>query len=136
MKTTFTKEEIIKLLIEYYKRLEGRDVAVEITSKKECTGLYETETCVTTFTVIERFNIAGINKKVETVLSEEEVNTNMKALFSLYDFDLNSLVIEDGLDTEYEGYGTYEHRVLKSYFKGVTVDIKKSKNTSKAMYYR
>ena len=86
MKTTFTKEEIIKLLIEYYKRLEGRDVAVEITSKKECTGLDETETCVTTFTVIERFNIAGINKKVETVLSEEEVNTNMKALFSLYDF--------------------------------------------------
>ena len=136
MKTTFSGEEVKRILEEYYKRLEGRNVTVEITSKKECTGLYETETCVTTFTVIERFNIAGINKKVETVLSEEEVNTNMKALFSLYDFDLNSLVIEDGLDTEYEGYGTYEHRVLKPYFKGVTVDIQKSKNTSKAMYYR
>lgn len=136
MKTTFTKEEIIKLLEEYYKRLEGREVKVKVSSKKECVGLYEEDGCVTTFTVVETMDIAGIHKETEETLSQEQLRTNLRALFALYEFDLTSLQVDDGLHSSWEGYGMGEHEVKKPYFKGVVVELMKQKNPTKAMYYR
>ena len=136
MKTTFSKEEIVKLLEEYYRRLEGRMVKVKISVKKDLVGFYESEECVTTFAIVEELDVAGIHKEVETVLSIDELKTNLGALFNLYEFDLVSLSLESGLTSTCEGFGMGEHVVKKPYFNGVTVEIKKSKNQTKAMYYR
>lgn len=136
MKTTFSKEEIVKLLVEYYRRLEGRTVKVKISVKKDLVGFYESEECVTTFAIVEELDVAGIHKEVETVLSTDELKTNLGALFNLYEFDLVSLSLESGLTSTCEGFGMSEHVVKKPYFNGVTVEIKKSKNQTKAMYYR
>lgn len=136
MKTTFTKEEIIKLLEEYYKRLEGREVKVKVSSKRECVGLYEEDGCVTTFTVVEAMDIAGIHKEVSETLSQQELQKNLRALFGLYEIDLTSLQVDDGLTTSWEGWGLDETQVKKPYFNGVTVELKIQKGQAKAMYYR
>ncbi len=128
MQIDYTKEETLKLIEEYYKKLEGRDVKASVSSKKECVGFYEQDTCVTTFTISEEMEIAGMKKKVKQKISNDELNTLLKALFNLYDFELTDIVINDGINTEWEGYGMCEHQVKTPYFKGITIDVKKKVN--------
>lgn len=130
MEINYTKEETIKLLEEYYRRLEDREVKVTITARKDCVGLYEVDGCVTTISVTEVMDIAGMQKEVKQQISEEEVTRNLRALFGLYEFDLTGLTLNDGLSSRYEGYGMMEHEVKSAYFKGITVNVNKKQNLS------
>ncbi len=127
METKFNKQETIKLIEEYYERLEGRKVKVSISAKTGCFGLYEVKGCETTITVAETMNIAGMSKEVKFNLSREDLTTNLRALFTLYEFDVKSVNIEDGLSSHSEGYGMCEHTVEKAYFNGITVNLEKNK---------
>lgn len=130
MEVSYTREETIKLLEEYYKRLEDREVKVSISARKDCVGFYEVEGCVTTITISEVMDIAGMRKEVKQQISEEEVKRNLRALFGLYDFNLTGLTLNDGLSSRYEGYGMMEHEVKSAYFRGITVQLEKNKNVS------
>lgn len=136
METQFNKQETIKLIEEYYEKLEGRKVKVSISAKAGTFGLYETKGCQTTITVSERMEIAGMNKDVTYTLSEEELKKNLTALFALYNFDVKGLDIEDGLSSRCEGYGMMEHTVESAYFNGITVRLDKLQSKSLGMYYR
>lgn len=127
METNFNKQETIKLIEEYYERLEGKKVSVSITAKAGCFGLYETKGCDTTITVSEIMEIAGMKKEVKYNLSKDELTKNLKALFALYDFDVKSLALDDGLSSHCEGYGMMEHTVERAYFNGITVSLEKAK---------
>ncbi len=128
MEVSFTKEETIKLIEEYYKRLEDREVTASISSKKGYTGWQNEEACVTTVTVSEKMEIAGMEKEVKEAITTDQLTTLLKALFELYEFDLTSVTINDGLNSRWEGYGYNEHEVKSAYCKGITVNVNKKKN--------
>ena len=130
MEVTFTKEETIKLIEEYYKRLEDREVSANITSKKGYTGWQDEEACVTTVTISEKMEIAGMEKEVKEIITTDQLTTLLRAVFGLYEFDLTSLTINDGLNSRWEGYGYNEHEVKSAYCKGIVVNVNKKKNYS------
>ena len=132
MEIEFTKDETIKLIEEYYKRLEDRTVKVTINSKKGYTGWRDEEGCVTTITVSEPIEIMGMKKEVKHTITEEDLNTILKALFELYEFQLTKVTLNDGLNSRLEGYGIAEHEVTSAYFKGITLNIVKKNNVSLA----
>ena len=132
MEIEFTKDETIKLIEEYYKRLEDRTVKVTINSKKGYTGWRDEEGCVTTITVSEPIEIMGMKKEVKQTITEENLNTILKALFELYEFQLTKVTLNDGLNSRLEGYGIAEHEVTSAYFKGITLNIVKKNNVSLA----
>ena len=127
MEVTFTKEETIKLIEEYYKRLEDREVSANITSKKGYTGWQDEETCVTTVTISEKMEIAGMEKEVKEIITTDQLTTLLRAVFELYEFDLTSLTINDGLNSRWEGYGYNEHEVKSAYCKGIVANVNKKK---------
>lgn len=127
MQVEFTKDETIKLIEEYYKKLEDRTVKASITAKTGYTGWRDEEGCVTTITISESFEIIGMNKEVKETISVEQLKTILKALFDLYEFQLNSVTLNDGLNSRWEGYGMAEHEVKSAYFKGITVNVEKKK---------
>lgn len=128
MEINYTKEETLKLLEEYYRRLEQREVKASITAKKGLVGLYEEEGCITTIAVTEKMEIAGMTKEVKETISEHELKTKLKAFFALYDFELKSVTLNDGINSRYEGYGMAEQEVKSAYFKGITVNLGRKKN--------
>lgn len=132
MEIEFTKEETIKLIEEYYKKLEDRTVKASISAKKGYTGWRDEEGCVTTITVAEPIEIMGMKKDVKQTITEEELNTMLKALFDLYEFQLTKITLNDGLNSRWEGYGMGEHEVTSAYFKGITINVTKKKNVSLA----
>ncbi len=132
MEIEFTKEETIKLIEEYYKKLEDRIVKASISAKKGYTGWRDEEGCVTTITVAEPIEIMGMKKDVKQIITEEELNTMLKALFDLYEFQLTKITLNDGLNSRWEGYGMGEHEVTSAYFKGITINVTKKKNVSLA----
>ena len=105
METKFNKQETIKLIEEYYEKLEGRKVKATIEAKAGTFGLYETKGCQTTITIAETMEIAGMNKEVKYDLTKEELTKNLRALFALYEFDVKGIDLDDGTSSSCEGYG-------------------------------
>lgn len=130
MEITYSKEETIKLIEEYYKRLEDREVKASISARKECVGLYEVDGCVTTISVTEKMEIGGMQKDVKETISQEEFKKILRALFDLYGFELTNVTLNDGLNSRWEGYGMGEYEVKSAYFKGVTINVNKKKNVT------
>ncbi len=127
METKFNKQETIKLIEEYYEKLEGRKVKATIEAKAGTFGLYETKGCQTTITIAETMEIAGMNKEVKYDLTKEELTKNLRALFALYEFDVKGIDLDDGISSSCEGYGWMEYTVSKAYFNGITVNLEKDK---------
>ena len=123
MEVTFTKEETLKLIEEYYKRLEDREVKASVTAKKGYTGWQDEEACVTAITISENMEIVGMQKEVKESITEDQLNTLLRALFDLYEFDLTSITLDSGLSSKWEGYGMNEHEVKTAYFKGIKVNF-------------
>ncbi len=130
MEITYSKEETIKLIEEYYKRLEDREVKASISARKECVGLYEVDGCVTTISVTEKMEIGGMQKDVKETISQEEFKKILRALFDLYGFELTNVTLNDGLNSRWEGYGMGEYEVKSAYFKGITINVNKKKNVT------
>ncbi len=125
MKIDYKREELTKLLEDYYQRLEGRTVKANIKASKEYVGIYEDLGCVVTITISEELDICGMTKKVEETISKEDMITKLNALFNLYELKLVSLEFDSGLSTSYEGYGMSEREVKTAYFKGATANVEK-----------
>ena len=128
MEVTFTKEETLKLIEEYYSKLEQRTVKATATAKKGYTGWQDEQVCITTITISEKMEIVGMEKEIVETITEEQLNTLLRALFDLYDFSLTSITLNDGLNSRWEGYGYNEHEVKTPYFNGITAGLEKKKN--------
>ena len=128
MEVAFTKEETLKLIEEYYSRLEERTVKASATAKRGYTGWQDEEACVTTITIVESIDIVGMQKEVKETITEDQLTTLLRALFDLYEFNLTSITLDDGLSSRWVGYGYNEHEVKSAYFKGIKVNVNKKKN--------
>ena len=122
MTTIFNKKESIKLIEEYYKRLEGRTVKADIKTQKALIGIYEQQGVMTTVSITEEMEIAGIKKTVSIDLTEEELRNNLAALFGLYGFQLKDMSLQDSLTST--GYGVDES--LDAIFNGIKVELGKT----------
>ena len=69
-----------------------------------------------------------MQKEVKESITEDQLNTLLRALFDLYEFDLTSVTLDSGLSSKWEGYGMNEHEVKTAYFRGLKVNVKKKKN--------
>ena len=74
MEVSFTKEETLKLIEEYYRRLEDREVTASASAKKGYTGWQDEEACVTTITISEKMEIVGMQKEVKENITEDQLN--------------------------------------------------------------
>ena len=92
------------------------------------TGWQDEESCVTTITITELIEIVGMQKEVTETITEDQLNTILRALFDLYEFDLTSITLDAGLNSRWEGYGYNEYEVKTAYFKGIKVNVNKKKN--------
>ena len=128
MEINFTREETLKLIESYYSRLEEREVKAKVTCTKGLVGFYQNDGCVTTFTISEKIEIAGMEKDIVETISYEDLKTKLTALFELFGYEVKSLILDSGLETKYEGYGMYEHTVKVPYFNGIKVTVAKKKN--------
>jgi hypothetical protein len=100
MEVTFTKEETLKLIEEYYRRLEDRDVKASATAKKGYTGWQDEEACVVTITISENVEIVGMQKEIkETII--EEVNQKLDEEF-VCDEKQEEIVVEQDLPKNYD----------------------------------
>ena len=130
MEINYTKTETLALIEQYYEKLEGRTVKANILARRETVGLYETESCVTSIYITEQIDVLGVKKQVKEQLGDGQLKELLKALFAEYDFDLTRVVLNDGLDSRWEGYGMAEHEVKSAYFRGITVNVKRKKAQS------
>ncbi len=135
MEVSFTKEETLKLIEEYYKKLEGKTVHAQAKATRGLVGYYEDEGCITEITVSEQMEIAGLNKEVKEEITPDKLRTLLKALFGLYEFEVLDVSLNDGLNSRWEGYGMAEHEVKTAYFKGMTLNIQKKKDYGLNMSY-
>ena len=128
METNFNKKETIRLLEEYYEKLEGRKVKVTISAKVTTVGIYESKGCRTTITGSEEMDVAGIKKQVKFPISEEDLSHNLTAILGENGFDVQSVSLDDGISSHIEGFYMGEHTVDRAYCNGVTVRLEKKHN--------
>ena len=131
IKLEFNKSEIINLVELYYRKEEGREVKVSINSRKECVGRYEEDGCVTTISVKEEFDILGMKKNFVTTISQDELKDIFNLLLEKEGYEIVSLMYNDGLHTEWSGYGMYEYQTKKAYFNGITLTLNNIKDRPK-----
>lgn len=130
MTVEFTKEEGAKLIEEYYKRLEDRVVKANIRADKGYIGWRDEEGCIITIEIAEVMEIAGMQKEIKETITKDELLVILKALFELYELDINSISYDAGLNHRWEGYGMNEHEEKYVYFNGIEIDVTKRKNFS------
>lgn len=130
MTIKFTKEEAAKLVEEYYKRLEDRVVKANIKAEKGYIGWRGEEGCIITIEIAEVMEIAGMQKEIKDTITKENLLVILKALFELYDLEVNDISYDAGLNHRWEGYGMNEYEEKYVYFNGIKIDVTKKKNIS------
>ena len=62
---------------------------------------------------------------VKRVISFEEYEGIFKNLLEEQGYEVNKLWIDNGIDTEWTGYGLMEHREEKPYCNGIKIEAKR-----------
>ncbi len=128
MTIEFTKEEAAKLIEEYYRILENRVIKANIKAEKGYIGWRDEEGCIITIEIAEVMEIAGMQKEIKDTITKEYLLVILKALFELYELDVNDITYDAGLNHTWKGYGMNEYEEKYVYFNGVKLDVSKKKN--------
>lgn len=126
MEITYTKEDVKILIEKYYQETESRNVEVEIITKKELTGLYETTTCVNTIKIKERTTLLGRPTTIEQTINKDDIKNIFSEILKDTDFTLESLEYNEGIRQECVGYYMNEHMEYRPYFDGITLKVSKN----------
>ncbi len=135
MKIKYEPNEINKMLEEYYRQYERRNVKSNISFKKgyvsDGKGGSKEDTIVS-ITLTEEVTLLGMKNTAIEEVSEERLTEIFTTLLEKTGYDLDSLQYIKGLDTNFVGYGMGEQLISKPYFCGVSLDISHHKEKSKA----
>ena len=126
-----SKEEIINIVEQYYLKEEGKKVKASINSKKECIGIHEEDGCVTTISIKEEFNILGMRKEIVTIIRQDELKNILNILLKNEGYEVINLQYNDGIHSEWVGYGMNEHEIKRAYFNGITLILNSIKDSHK-----
>lgn len=127
MKTNFTKEEIIEIISEYYQKSLNTEVIVKIIPKVCALDMYENLGCYTSFEVTRKIVLGTKVKEFKENLDKEAIQNIFTAYFNNYGLEIESLEIDDALESRQTGYGLAEHTENVAVFKGINVILKKNK---------
>lgn len=127
MEMTISKAQAEKILTTYYKTKEDVDGKVEMKTKKEQVGYYTYEhmSAVTTFELSGTTNLLGTEILVKRVIPFEEYEGIFKDILAEQGYEINKLWIDNGINTEWTGWGPTEHREQKTYCNGIKIEAKR-----------
>lgn len=111
--------ELKSLLLDYYQSIYPNEIKdVEIISKKENTGLYETTSLVTKIKLIKNIKIGKFLATVEEIISDEDIKQiiNLNLEDNNYQIESITRVTKSRLE------GLYEYEEI--YFDGIEVYLK------------
>ncbi len=120
MNMKFNKSQIQTIVKTYYKVHEGSEVEVSSEAVSGYEGIYETPCTNVRFKVSQQVSCFGQSVTSEVTLSEKDVNEILKTMFREDGYDVLSVYYDAGTTT-----GDYFDRGTRSYFSGVTVEVKK-----------
>lgn len=123
MNLKFNKSQIQSIVKTYYKVFEDSNVEVSSEAVSGYEGIYEIPCTNVKFTVSQQVSCFGQKITSETTLSEEEVNSILKKMFKEDGYEVESIYYDAGETT-----GDYFDCGTRSYFSGVTVEVKKLEN--------
>lgn len=128
MEMKFSKEDSIRIIQDYYKKHEQRDVKVKIKSEKGTCGygMAEMDTCFTSIILEEEIELLGVKTKTTEKLPEENLLGIFKTALEEYGYDVTKASFDDGINHVWEGYFMDEHQVSKVYCHGVNLTVKKN----------
>ena len=128
MEMKFSKEDSIRIIQDYYKKHEQRDVKVKIKSEKGTCGygMAEMDTCYTSIILEEEIELLGVKTKTTDKLPEANLLGIFKTVLEEYGYDVTKAEFDDGINHVWEGYFMDEYQVSKVYCHGVNLTVKKN----------
>lgn len=126
MKIEYEPKEINRMLEEYYRQYERRNVKSNISFKKGYVGDGKggsVEDTIVSITLTEEVTLLGIKNTAVEEVSKERLTEIFTTLLDKVGYDLDSLQYIKGLDSNFVGYGMGEQLIKKPYFSGISLDI-------------
>ena len=120
MELKFSKEQIERIIKNYYQVHESKEASIACSVTKGCMGLYETPCADVIFTVSSTTTVLGENVKGEMPLSKKEVEAIISTMLSEEGYSLDSIYYDAGITT-----GDFYDRGTKTYFHGVNAYVTK-----------
>jgi len=124
----FTKEDSIKIIEDYYKKYEKRNIKAKIKSEKGTCGygMAGMDTCYTSIIIEEEIELLGAKTKITEKLPEANLLEIFKTVLQSQGYDVTNASFDDGINKVWEGYFMDEHQVSKVYCHGVNLTVKKN----------
>ena len=127
MEMTIKKEQVERILTDYYRTKEDVNGTVKMKTKKELLGYYTCEqtTATTTIELSWTTILLGNTIVVRRVIPFEEYEGIFKDLLGEQGYEVERLWIDNGINTEWTGWGPMEHKEDKVYCNGIKIEAKK-----------
>lgn len=127
MEMTISKDKVEKILTNYYRTKEDMNGVVKMKTTKELVGWYTSERmeAVTTIELSGTTTLLDTEISVKRVIPFEEYEGIFKNLLEEQGYEVNKLWIDNGIDTEWTGWGLTEHKGETPYCKGIKIEVKK-----------
>lgn len=127
MEMTITKDKVERILTDYYRTREDIKGTVKMKTKKEEVGYYTNEytAAVTTIELSGTTILLGTEIPVKRIIPFDEYQGIFKSLLEEQGYEVNKLWIDNGINTEWTGWGPMESREEKTYCNGIKIEVKK-----------
>lgn len=126
MEFTYSKNDLKSLISNYYLEKEGRRVEVDIEVKKELVGYYANLSVITTISIREEVTVLGKKTKAREEISKDKVSSILAELLEETGYSLDNVIFDEGINTEWRGYGMNEYQENLPYFNGVKLSVSKN----------
>lgn len=133
MEINYTKEDLKNIIKAYYQQQSQKNIDVNIITRKELIGFYETLSNITTITISYDTTLLGRNTKVSETINKEQIINIFKELLETEGYRLEDLEFDEGIATKTVGYFMNEHQEQTAYFKGIKIKASKEKTLSKKL---
>ena len=127
MEITISKDKVERILTDYYCMQEDIKGTVKMRTTKERVGYYTNEytAAVTTIEFSGMTTLLDTEIPVKRIISFDEYQGIFKNLLEEQGYEVKKLWIDDGINTEWTGWGLTESREEKTYCNGIKIDVEK-----------
>ncbi len=127
MEITISKDKVERILTDYYRTKEDIKGTVKMRTTKEQVGYHTSEhtAAVTTMEFSGMTTLLGTEIPVKRIIPFDEYQGIFKNLLEEQGYEVKKLWIDDGINTEWTGWGLTESREEKTYCNGIKIDVKK-----------
>lgn len=128
-----TLKEWIEL---YYKKYEGIDAKVSITSQTGSVNYYDDLGCVVTTKVKKKIDLLGTSLEETENLSEKRVEEICRKVLEGTDYELESFSYDSDMKSVTTGYGLGEYTKSVAVFHGALLTVQRKTLTTNMSFQR